>query len=288
MSSNRKTGVPGTLPRSCGHEASDSAFPTGGDDRRERSLSLLGVRRVLRYGADRRRPAVLPGVRCDLRGIERATGRAARAACPGAQHGSDNVALGVASHDRGFPGAAMTEPLVTRDPQSVALFRLDRATLPQYLTRDQVHELVAKGCRRPRDRFFARVAFETGGRVSELLGLVRSDVDIANRQIRLRTLKRRTDRRRKIVELARWIPVSHSLCADLANWFLTPSSRRPVRTLELGTPKAESLLAATAETRIFPFTRQAAFKIIRSAGRRAGLVARGGREISPHILRHSF
>lgn len=180
------------------------------------------------------------------------------------------------------------QSLVPRDPQSVALFRLDRATLPQYLTRDQVHELVAKGCRRDRDRFFARVAFETGGRVSELLGLVRSDVDISNRQIRLRTLKRRVDRRRKVVELARWIPVSHSLCADLANWFLTPSSRRPRRTLALDSPKAESLLAATAEQRIFPFSRQAAFKTVRSAGRRAGLVARGGREISPHILRHSF
>lgn len=182
----------------------------------------------------------------------------------------------------------MSAPLIPRDPQSVALFRLDRATLPQYLTREQVHELVDKGCRRDRDRYFTRVAFETGGRVSELLGLVRSDVDISNRQIRLRTLKRRTDRRRKQVELARWIPVSHSLCADLANWFLAPSSRRPKHTIPFDSPKAAVTLAETAELRIFPFSRQAAFKIIRSAGRRAGLVARGGREISPHILRHSF
>jgi integrase/recombinase XerD len=183
----------------------------------------------------------------------------------------------------------MSSPLVPRDPQSVALFRLDRAILPQYLTRDQVHELVAKGCRRDRDRYFTRVAFETGGRVSELLGLVRSDVDISNRQIRLRTLKRRTDRRRKEVELARWIPVSHSLCADLANWFLNPPSRISSRKIvTLDSRKAESLLERTAELRIFPFSRQAAFKIIRTAGRRAGLVARGGREISPHILRHSF
>jgi integrase/recombinase XerD len=166
----------------------------------------------------------------------------------------------------------MNGPLVPRDPASVALFRLDRADLPQYLTREQIVELVG-ACRRPRDRMFVRVGFETGGRVSELLGLVRSDVDLTNRQVRLRTRKRRHDRRRKIVELHRWIPVSHALCADLGNWFLE---------------RRDQVDAGLDQWRLFPFSRQAAFKIVRKAGRRAGLVARGGREVSPHILRHSF
>lgn len=154
--------------------------------------------------------------------------------------------------------------------------RVDRAALPQYLTREQVAKLVA-ACRESkngRDRLFVRMAFETGGRVSELIEIRRSDVDLTNRQVRLRTLKRRTDRRRKIAHAARWIPVSHSLVADLGVYLL---ELRP----ELGEKEFDDF-------RLFPFTRQAAHKLIRAAGKRAGLVARGGRDVSPHILRHSF
>ena len=165
----------------------------------------------------------------------------------------------------------MSNALVPRDPAAVALMRVDRAALPQYLTREQVAKLVA-ACRESkhgRDRLFVRVAFETGGRVSELTEIRRSDIDLTNRQIRLRTLKRRTDRRRKIAHAARWIPVSHSLVADLGVYLL-------------------AIPIDDTDFRLFPFTRQAAHKLIRAAGKRAGLVARGGRDVSPHILRHSF
>src|SRR6266849_1481978 len=161
--------------------------------------------------------------------------------------------------------------LVSRDPQAIALARLDRAALPQYLTREQVQKLVeaCRDYRNGRDRLFIRAAFETGGRVSELVQIRRSDIDLTNRQIRIRTLKRRTDKRRKVQHAARWIPVSHSLVADLGVYLLA-------------LPLDEN------DFRLFPFTRQAAHKLIRAAGKRAGLVARGGREVSPHILRHSF
>jgi integrase len=158
-----------------------------------------------------------------------------------------------------------------RDPQAIALSRIDRAQLPQYLTRDQVEKLVdaCRDYRHGRDRIFARVGFETGGRVSELIQIRRSDIDLTNRQIRLLTLKRRVDKRRKKEKAARWIPVSHSLCADLGVYLLT-------------------LPFSEEDFRLFSFTRQAACKLIRAAGKRAGLVARGGRDVSPHILRHSF
>lgn len=165
----------------------------------------------------------------------------------------------------------MTHSIVSRDPQAAALVRLDSRALPQYLNRSQVGELVA-ACRIERDRLFVRVGFETGGRVSELIEIRLSDVDLTHRQIRLRTLKRRRDLRRKRAEAFRWIPVSDSLCADLGNYFLT------VPAIHYGN---ESF-------RIFPFTRQAAHKIIQKAGKKAGIVARGGRDVSPHILRHSF
>lgn len=178
----------------------------------------------------------------------------------------------------------MTHALA-RDPQAVALMRLDRAALPQYLNRAQVQELV-DSCRdyhHGRDRLFVRVAFETGGRVSELVGIRRSDVDITNRQIRLRTLKRRVDRRRKIQHAARWIPVSHSLCADIGEYFLALQSEY-ARSFKHGPPVFQEL----GDVRLFPFTRQAAYKLMRAAAKRAKVIARGGRDVSPHILRHSF
>ena len=160
----------------------------------------------------------------------------------------------------------MTE-LARRDPQQTAMQRVSSASLPQYLTRDQVHALL-EACRSERDRLFARAGFETGGRVTELIGIRRSDIDLANRQIRLVTLKRLKKRQRKQREHFRWLPVTHSLIADLASYFLEH-------------PIADG-------DRIFPFTRQAAFKMLKHAGARAGVVARGGRDVSPHILRHSF
>jgi len=170
----------------------------------------------------------------------------------------------------------VSNAIIPRDPASVALMRLDRAALPQYLTREQVQRLV-EACRdyaHGRDRLFVRVAFETGGRVSELTQIRRSDIDLTNRQIRLLTLKRRTDKRRKIAHASRWIPVSHSLVADLAVYLLALPR-------DLGESEFEDF-------RLFELSRQGAHKLFRKAGKRAGILARGGREVSPHILRHSF
>lgn len=169
----------------------------------------------------------------------------------------------------------MSDAMVPRDPQTAALLRLDSRGLPQYLTRWQVGELVL-ACRIERDRLFVRVGFETGGRVSELIGIRRSDIDLSNRQIRLRTLKRRHDRRRKRPEVFRWIPVSPGLCADLAAYLLDEQ------------PKVDANRNYESDFRLFPFTRQGAHKIIRKAAKKAGIIAHGGREVSPHILRHSF
>jgi integrase/recombinase XerD len=169
----------------------------------------------------------------------------------------------------------VTNKLIPRDPTTAALVHLASRAMPQYLTREAVQTLV-DACRSDRDRLFVRVGFETGGRVSELITIRRCDVDLPGRQIRLRTLKQRRDRRRRREEVFRWIPVSASLCADLGAYMLRYSKR-------------DTIYQAVSETyRLFPFTRQAAFKIIRQAGKRAGILARGGREISPHILRHSF
>lgn len=245
---------------------------------------------------------------------------------------------------------------LTRDPQSLGLLYLDSRELPQYLTREQIPALVGS-CKSERDRMFVRVGFETGGRVSELLEIRKSDIDLSNRQIRLRTLKRKLgDRRRKHHEFFRWIPVSTALCADLANFMLQVAMHGPSKgdaarhgdrlaaldrllsaialpakvTLDQAATVRELALPVLEEfhgrdfkklhrelvrvraghrvtrvlrqaraleleqgrlvenMRLFPFSRQNADKIVRSAAKRAGLIARGGRDVSTHILRHSF
>jgi len=158
--------------------------------------------------------------------------------------------------------------------------------MPQYLAREQVQELIA-ACTSIRDRLFIRVAFEAGGRVTELITIRRCDIDLPGRQIRLRTLKQRRDRRRRREEAARWIPVSDSLCADLGTYLLALDARRR-RLAEMPGHEVIGKMDPDETARLFPITRQAAFKLIRNAGKRAGIIARGGREISLHILRHSF
>src|ERR1700746_2023918 len=101
-------------------------------------------------------------------------------------------------------------------------------------------------------------------------------MDISKQQIPLPTPKRAPDLRRKRPEVFRWIPVSDSICADLAVYMLKLQ------------PKIDANRNYESDFRPFPFTRQAAHKILSKAGKRAGLVARGGRDVSPHILRHSF
>src|SRR2546425_4348901 len=151
-------------------------------------------------------------------------------------------------------------------PARQAIVRVERRQLPSYLTREQVRQLIA-ACLSERDQLLVHLAWETGGRISELLGVTRRDLDLKNRQVRLRTLKKPKARRRRPVEQFRWIPIHDGLATDLANYLLGRTN---------------------TDERLFPISRVRAFEIIRDAAERAGLQAPGRRHISPHILRHSF
>ncbi len=157
-------------------------------------------------------------------------------------------------------------------PIKRAMVQLEGRGLPHYLTRDQVHQLIA-ACKRPRDRLLIAVAWQTGARVSELIDIRRGDIDFTNRQIRLRTLKKRTDRRRRRPLAHRWIPVQDSLVADLATYLM----QNPIAPPGQGT-----------DDRVFQIRRIGAYRAIRRVAHKAGIKAPGGRPVSPHILRHSF
>ena len=157
-------------------------------------------------------------------------------------------------------------------PLRAAIVRAEGRRLPEYLTRDQVHQ-VLQACKTERDRLLVAVAWRTGARISEILGLERQDVDFANRQLRLRTLKKpkrrdhKPDLRRRPTEEFRWIPVHAELVADLASYVLA---------------------SKTENGRLFPIGRVRAFEIIRGAALAAGVTAPGARGIHPHVFRHSF
>jgi integrase/recombinase XerD len=139
--------------------------------------------------------------------------------------------------------------------------RIEIIARPQYLTREQVHRLI-DAAKTGRDRLFIRVAWETGARVSEILALNRVDLDIAKPFAEIR-----------FGPPARQVPIGESLRDALRedDQFQSPT----------GKP--------------FIFNRHTAWRIVRDAGRAAGLVpalADGelerGRDVTPDALRHSF
>jgi integrase len=158
----------------------------------------------------------------------------------------------------------MTDTNAIAGPVRQAIVRAERRGLPRYLVPAQIRDLL-EVCKTRRDQMLVRVGWETGGRISELLGLARQDIDLANRQIRLQTLKQPKDRRRKPRPHYRWIPINDALAADLANYVMKLDGDR-----------------------LFPIGRGRAFEIIRDAARVAGVAVQGGGNVSPHTLRHSF
>jgi integrase/recombinase XerD len=151
-------------------------------------------------------------------------------------------------------------------PAREAIIRVESARAPKYLCAADVRRLI-DACRNPRDRLLVQLGWETGGRISELLAVTRADVDLANRTVRLRTLKKPRDARRRAFEHFRVIPLRDGLAADLAEYIIHEMDGR--------------------SDRLFPISRTYAFELVRSAAQRAELLAQG-LPVGPHTLRHSF
>jgi integrase/recombinase XerD len=173
-----------------------------------------------------------------------------------------------ASGDRvDLPAARSLAVRSQSDPSLAVGARLARREPPQYLSSDQVRVLI-DAIRRPRTKLLAKVLYQTGARISEALALLGADIDLENRRIRIPTLKQRRRGRTKMALAHRWMPMPDGLAADVAAWLVK-------------NPLAEN-------ERLFPIGKSAAWQAIRKAGDKAGLAARGGRHVSPHILRHSY
>jgi integrase/recombinase XerD len=144
--------------------------------------------------------------------------------------------------------------------------------IPKALTEDEVEALLAAvvgdTARALRDRAIVETLYATGVRISELVGLDRRDLDLDDALVRVVG----KGNKERIVPVGR--SAREALTAYLAGG--RPQLARPDRSPHGG----EAVILNVRGGRL---SRQSCWKIVRTAGERAGL---GGR-LSPHVLRHS-
>jgi integrase/recombinase XerD len=145
--------------------------------------------------------------------------------------------------------------------------------IPKALTEDEVEALLAAvvgdTARSLRDRAIVETLYATGVRISELVGLDRRDLDLDDGLVRVLG----KGSKERIVPIGR--SARDALTAYLADG--RPQLARPDRSPRGG---GEAVLLNVRGGRL---SRQSCWKIVRTAGERAGLGAR----LSPHVLRHS-
>ena len=143
--------------------------------------------------------------------------------------------------------------------------------IPKALTEDEVEALLAAvvgdTARALRDRAIVETLYATGVRISELVGLDRRDLDLDDGLVRVLG----KGSKERIVPVGR--SAREALTAYLADG--RPQLARPDRSRG-----GEAVILNVRGGRL---SRQSCWKIVRTAGERAGL---GGR-LSPHVLRHS-
>jgi integrase/recombinase XerD len=173
---------------------------------------------------------------------------------------------------RSFHRFCVDEGLLAVDPsEEVGAPRVPQG-IPKALSETDVGALLdavpGDDPRAQRDRAILETLYAAGVRISELVGLDRRDLDLDGGLLRVLG-KGSKDR---------VVPVGRSARAALATYL---DRARPV--LATRSRRARSGDAVFLNARGGRLTRQGCWKIVRSAGERAGL----GEQLSPHVLRHS-
>ena len=173
---------------------------------------------------------------------------------------------------RSFHRFCLEEGLLAADPSGEVGAPTVPLGIPKALTEDEVDALlgavVGDTARSLRDRAIVETLYATGVRISELVGLDRRDLDLDDGLVRVLGKGSKE----------RIVPVGRS-ARDALTAYLTagrPQLARP------GTARSDAE-AVVLNVRGGRLSRQSCWKIVRTAGERAGL---GGR-LSPHVLRHS-
>jgi integrase/recombinase XerD len=171
---------------------------------------------------------------------------------------------------RGLFRHLLAEELIDEDPSANLLAPRTGRKLPTVLGLDEVDRLLAAptggSVRAVRDRAMLSALYATGLRVSELVGLRLPDLNLKGGFVRTTGKGRKT----------RLVPLGDVAAAHLTAYL---DGARP--SLVAGRP-AEMGLFLTGRAR--PMTRQGFWKLVRGYARAAGI----RRDVSPHVLRHSF
>ena len=194
----------------------------------------------------------------------------------GARHGAGASARSTArllSCLRGYYRAAVDAGRLERDPTADVAQPLLGRPLPKSLAEDEVEALLqapnvrdATGNPREyRDRTMLEVLYATGLRVSELVGLTVSSLNLRQGVVRVMGKGGKE----------RLVPVHEEALDWVGRYLLT------ARPALLGDRASDALFPSNRGT---PMTRQAFWHGIKRYARRAGI----DREISPHTLRHAF
>ena len=163
----------------------------------------------------------------------------------------------------------LSEGLIVSDPTEHLTSPKQWSTIPKFLNRDQVDKLVAapdaSKASGVRDQAMLELLYATGIRVSELIHLRTSNVDMAQGLIRV------TGKGNK----QRIVPVHPEAIRSIQHYL------EGFRAALLKS-KSSPYLFVTA--RGGPMTRQAFWASIKINGKKAGIL----HNLSPHVLRHTF
>ena len=170
---------------------------------------------------------------------------------------------------RGFFGFLLEEGLIPANPAELLAAPKIGSTLPKYLDRNSIDHLVdtpsADSSTGLRDRAMLDLLYATGVRVSELIQLRVSDLDEQEGTVRVIGKGNKQ----------RLVPVGREALKSVERYCL---EQRP---LLLKGRTSPYLFITARGTRM---TRQGFWKLLRSHGRVAGIF----RNLSPHVLRHTF
>ncbi len=168
---------------------------------------------------------------------------------------------------RGFYKYALTEGITKNDPTAHLEAHKPWQTLPHFLTQEEIESLLAQPNLESdhglRDRAMLETLYASGLRVSELIHLKLSDIDLESGVL---TCFGKGSKQRKV-------PLGRSAISFLNRYF-------PAR-LRLLNGKLSNLLFIELNGRLI--TRQKFWKLIKRYGEAANISY-----ITPHLLRHSF
>lgn len=170
---------------------------------------------------------------------------------------------------RGFYRYLQTEGEMPNDPTEHLQTPKQWSKLPKFLNREEIERLIAAPDRaKPsglRDRAMLELLYASGMRVSELVQLRSSSLDVQMGLVRVTGKGNRQ----------RLIPVHERALAAV---------REYVQTARPALLKGRSSPALFVTARGGPLTREAFWAAVKSAGRKAGIF----HNLSPHVLRHTF